>query len=214
MTVVKICGITNIEDAVNAAEAGADVLGFNFYQLSPRYVEPNTVRAIMREVRGIFPEILAAGVFVNAESSRVQDMVTSSGIDIVQLHGDEDLEYVSRLRQGPALPIIKAFRVGDCFSTSVLDEFDVDAILFDGFSPNEFGGTGTRTDWPIAASVVKTGRRMYLAGGLSADNVAEAIRTVRPYAVDACSLLESSKGRKDPEKVRRFIENVKNYEQF
>ena len=212
MTLVKICGITNEEDALHAVKAGADALGFNFYDKSPRFVAPGAVRDILRKVRAVNRGITAVGVFVNEEVSRAYDIAIHSDINVLQLHGDESPEYAATLRSWLGLPVMKAFRVGENFDTSALDEYQVDAILFDGFSDKEFGGTGTRTDWGVASAIVDSGKRLYLAGGLSTENVAEAIRKVRPYAVDACSLLESSRGKKDPDKVRRFIENVRNYE--
>lgn len=212
MTLVKICGITNLEDALHAARVGADALGFNFYEKSPRYVAPGAVRDILRKVKMLRPKIKAVGVFVNEEAARAHDIAIKSNIDIFQFHGDESSDYVSTIGSWLGLPVIKAFRVNDEFDSSILDDYDIDAVLLDGFSKSEFGGTGTTTDWNVAAKVAEAGNRLYLAGGLSAENVEYAVQAVRPYAVDACSLLESSKGKKDPEKVRLFVENVKNYE--
>jgi phosphoribosylanthranilate isomerase len=212
MTVIKICGITNLEDALHAAKVGADALGFNFYDKSPRYIAPGAVRDILRKVRMLRPEIAAVGVFVNEEAARAYDIAIKSDIDVFQFHGDESSDYVSTLRSWLGLTVIKAFRVNDQFDTSILENYQVDAVLLDGFSQSDFGGTGTRTDWNVAAKVAEAGNQLYLAGGLSVENVNEAVRAVRPFAVDACSLLESSKGKKDPEKVRQFVENVKKYE--
>ena len=212
MTLVKICGITNLEDALHAVAVGADALGFNFYDKSPRFVSPGAVRDILRKVRAVNPEVKAVGVFVNEEAARAHDIAVGSEIDVFQLHGDESPDYAAALRSRLGLPVIKAFRVRDSFDTTTLNTYPVDAVLFDGFSEKEFGGTGIRTDWNVATRIVEAGKRLYLAGGLSAENVTDAIRTVQPYSVDACSLLESSKGKKDPEKVRRFVENAKRYE--
>ena len=212
MTVIKICGITNLDDALDAAKAGADSLGFNFYEMSPRYVTPGAVRDILRKVRAVSPEIMAVGVFVNEKAARANDIAVESGIDVLQLHGDENPNYISALKTSLGLPIIKAFRVNDRFETAVLGDYQADAVLIDGFSESEYGGSGKRTDWDLAAKVAEAGHRLYLAGGLSAENVGDAIRTVRPYAIDACSLLESSKGKKDPRKVRQFIENAKKHD--
>ena len=212
MMIIKICGITNLEDALHAVTVGADALGFNFYENSPRYIAPGAAGDILRKVRMLKPDITAVGVFVNEEAARAYDIAIKSDIDVFQFHGDESSDYVSTIRSWLGLPVIKAFRVNDEFDSSILDNYDVDAVLLDGFSKNDFGGTGKRADWNVAARVAETCSRLYLAGGLSAENVKDAIRAVRPYAVDACSLLESSKGKKDPEKVRRFVENVRRYE--
>jgi len=212
MTDIKICGITNLEDALHAAKVGADALGFNFYEKSPRYVTSYEVREILRKVRAERPEIKAIGVFVNEDEARIQETAVESEIDMLQLHGDESPDFVHALRSRLGLQVIKAFRVSDQFETSILDGYQADAILLDGFSRLEFGGTGKTADWEIAAGVAETGKRLYLAGGLSAENVEEAIRRVRPFAVDACSLLESLKGKKDPEKVRQFVNNARKYE--
>jgi phosphoribosylanthranilate isomerase len=207
MTLVKICGITNLHDALDAAEAGADMLGFNFYDKSPRYVGVNAVCDILREVN-----VKAVGVFVNDELRHVCEIAAAARLDAIQLHGDEPPEFVRDLAAASGLEIIKAFRVGDGFHTGPIFECRADAVLLDSFAKNEFGGTGESFDWRIAVEVAAMGKRLYLAGGLSPENVAEAIDAVHPYAVDACSLLESAKGRKDATKVRRFIANAKGYD--
>jgi phosphoribosylanthranilate isomerase len=207
MTLVKICGITNLQDALHAAEAGADMLGFNFYEKSPRYVGANVACDIVREVN-----VKAVGVFVNDEPRHVCEIAGAARLDAIQLHGDEPPEYVRHLAAASGLEIIKVFRVGDGFHASSVLECDADAVLLDSPAKNEFGGTGVRFDWRIAAEIAATGKRLYLAGGLSPENVAEAVDAVHPYAVDACSLLESAQGRKDATKVRRFIANAKGYD--
>ncbi|HEV8591748.1 MAG TPA: phosphoribosylanthranilate isomerase [Pyrinomonadaceae bacterium] len=203
MTKVKICGITNLKDALLAAKYGADALGFNFYERSPRYIEP--VKA--RETIDQLPEnILKVGVFVNEEMNKVVDIAGAAGLDAVQLHGEETPEFAAELKTKSGLEIIKAFCVSPDFKPEDILKYEVDAVLLDAYSPNEYGGTGEPFDWTMAR---KIGSKIYLAGGLSPENVVEAIAEVRPYAVDACSRLEVTKGVKDRDKVKRFIENVK-----
>ena len=203
MTKVKICGITNLEDALLAVKFGADALGFNFYEKSPRYIRPEKAREIIDQL----PEnILKVGVFVNEEMNKVVDIAGAAGLDAVQLHGEETPEFAAELKIKSGLEIIKAFRVSPDFKPGDILKYKVDAVLLDAYSPNEHGGTGETFDWTMAR---KIGSKMYLAGGLSPENIAEAIAAVRPYAVDACSRLEITKGVKDQDKVKRFIENVK-----
>jgi len=206
MAKVKICGITNIEDALAAAAAGADSIGFNFYRKSPRFVTSETAAAICKSLPKSVEKI---GVFVNSAEDEVLSIAQFVGLDAVQLHGDESPEYVSNLRKRFGNPIIKAFRVGPDFEPSIISHFEADAVLLDAFSPAEHGGTGDQFDWNIARKVRETVKRLYLAGGLGPDNVAEAVRLIRPYAVDACSRLESAKGKKDNGMVAEFIANAR-----
>lgn len=209
MVKIKICGITNLEDALHAVECGADMLGFNFYEKSPRCIAPGAVANIMEKVRARADRVVAVGVFVNEELGRVHEVAVRSDIDVFQLHGDESPAYVDSVGSDLGLAVIKAFQVNAHFDISVIDDYDVSAVLLDGFSEKKRGGTGTVADWGIARSAVERGMKVYLAGGLSPDNVADAIRNVRPFAVDACSSLESDLGRKDHDKVRRFVENLR-----
>jgi phosphoribosylanthranilate isomerase len=200
MVFVKICGITNLEDALAAVEAGADALGFNFYALSPRYIAPVAARWIVEQL----PEkVMSVGVFVNAggpdEVARIADEV---GLKGVQLHGDESPEYASALA---GRFVIKALRVGDDFTPQHVREYETDAILLDAFAKEARGGTGRVVDWSVAREVSKFCPKLFLAGGLSPENVSDAIAAVRPFAVDACSSLESVPGRKERERVRAFI---------
>jgi phosphoribosylanthranilate isomerase len=182
---VKICGITRQEDADDAARAGADALGFNFYEKSPRYIDAERAGSIQTD------GILRVGVFVNSSPDQVREIARTARLDVVQLHGDE--------RSSDYLPlhVWKAYRVTPGWT--VPDQDAADAILLDGPVP----GTGSSFDWSIAQQVQG---RFLLAGGLDAENVAEAIRITRPWGVDACSRLESSPGIKDSEKVARFIQ--------
>ncbi|HEY0319972.1 MAG TPA: phosphoribosylanthranilate isomerase [Pyrinomonadaceae bacterium] len=203
MVRVKICGITNLEDACAAVEAGADALGFNFYPRSPRYISRLDARRIIEQLP---PDILTVGVFVNeAEPEALARMAEESNVGAVQLHGDESPAYCRALGN---LYVIKALRVAEAFVPESVLEYETEAILLDAFDRRERGGTGRTFDWDIARRVRALVPKLYLAGGLSVENVSEAIETVRPYAVDACSRLESTPGRKDPERVRSFISAV------
>ncbi len=205
MTKVKICGITNLEDALLSAKFGADALGFNFYEKSPRYIEPVEAREIIDKL----PDgILKVGVFVNDSIEKIVEIAETSGLDAIQLHGEESAAFVSELRKQTQCELIKAFRVSERFRPENIVEYDIDAVLLDGFSTNVHGGTGKTFDWNVAKQVSALVNRLYLAGGLSAINVSSAVVEVRPYAVDACSLLESEPGKKDPEQLRLFIAAV------
>lgn len=200
MVQVKICGITNLDDAVGAVEAGADALGFNFYRRSPRYIRPEDARRIIEQL----PEsVLTVGVFVNeAEPEIVARIAGEAKLKAVQLHGDEAPAYARALKN---FFVIKALRVSEDFVPENVKEYETEAILLDSFDRKERGGTGRTFDWAVARRVRELVPRLYLAGGLSLENVAEAIEKVRPYAVDACSRLETAPGRKDLERVRNFI---------
>ena len=196
MTLVKICGITSLADALAAVEAGADALGFNFYRPSPRYISPETVREITNHLP---VSVLKVGVFVNEDVKSVARIVTEARLSAVQLHGDESPEYCNAL---PDTYIIKVFRAGDDFDT---ETYNVDAIMLDTKDDLLRGGTGRVFDWSIARRTNNSAPKLFLAGGLSPENVANAITTVRPYAVDACSSLEESPGRKDHARVLAFV---------
>ena len=203
MTRVKVCGITNLEDALAALEAGADMLGFNFYARSPRYVTP----AAAREIIGRLPEgTSCVGVFVNEPSpSDVERIAREAGLGAAQLHGDETPAYCQSLR---GLTTIKALRVGTDYKVETAAAFDADAVLLDAYVPGERGGTGHTFDWTIATLTRESVPQLFLAGGLTPDNVAAAVAAVRPYAVDVCSGVETSPGRKSPELIRRFVRAV------
>jgi phosphoribosylanthranilate isomerase len=203
---VKICGITNWADARCACEAGADFLGFNFYRLSPRYIEPAKAREIVRRL----PERVAAvGIFVNESEEAVLNTVSMVGLKGVQLHGDETAARVSRLRRSlGSIKVIKAFRVRKTLHTQELNRFaDVSAILLDGFDGRHRGGTGKRFDWSLVPHG-KMRARVFLAGGLTPENVADAIQTLRPYAIDVCSGVESATGKKSPAKIKALMRAI------
>jgi phosphoribosylanthranilate isomerase len=206
MTKVKICGITNLEDALLSAKLGADALGFNFYKKSPRYLAPEKAREIVEQL----PEgILKVGVFVNESLERTFEIAAIANLDALQLHGKETPQFSKEIKAKTKLEIIKAFRVSPEFKPEDVLQYDVDAVLLDAYSPNEHGGTGETFNWEIAVKVRKIFPKMYLAGGLAAGNVTDAISKVKPFAVDSCSLLEKEKGFKDSQKVREFIFAVK-----
>jgi phosphoribosylanthranilate isomerase len=193
---VKICGITNWTDARRAVEAGAQFLGFNFYRPSPRYIQLAAARRIIRRL----PDgIAAVGVFVNESEANMLAIARRVGLDYLQLHGDEPPEQVARLKQ--EIPVIKAIRVRDSFRPKQLDSFGrASAILLDGFDARCHGGTGKTFNWNLARGS-NGSRRIFLAGGLTPENVGEAIRVARPYAVDVCSGVEARPGRKDPARI-------------
>ena len=216
MTLIKICGITNLEDARAAIAAGADMLGFNFYRPSPRFIEPSQAREIIGELRlgleGSPKSATMVGVFVDEGSPEALVRIArESGVDAGQLHGDESVEFcraVKRIWQDDVL-IIKALHVGAHFDPREIGTFEADAIMLDSFHTQLRGGTGHVIDWSVARRAREAFPRLILAGGLSPENVAEAIAEVQPFAVDACSALESSPGRKDPERIRAFVRAVR-----
>jgi len=202
---VKVCGITNAEDALAAVAAGADALGFIFYEKSPRYVVPAVAAAIIAELP---PLVTPVGVFVNEGLATVRSIMDTCGLALAQLHGDENVSYCRDLSR----PTMKGLRLKDRGTLLALAEYRgrgaVRGFVLDAFSENAYGGTGQTTDWGLAADVAKT-TPILLAGGLTPDNVAEAIRTVHPYAVDVSSGVESAPGKKDHAKIRAFIDAVR-----
>jgi len=201
-TKIKICGITNIQDARLSVELGAYALGFNFYKKSPRYISPDKAREICEHLPD---SVLKVGVFVNERSNEILKIAKNAQLDAVQLHGEEVPEFSAELKRTSDLMVIKAFRVSsDFLSKSVLD-YKADAILLDAFSKKAHGGTGHTFDWDIAKNVSAIFPKMFLAGGLSPTNIADAIDTVAPYGIDACSSLESTPGIKDEGKLRDFF---------
>jgi phosphoribosylanthranilate isomerase len=202
----KICGITNADDAFAAVAAGAEMLGFNFYNGSRRFIDPDDAGAIIRSVRKRGPAE-CVGVFVDAAPEEIRDIAGRSGIDAVQLHGNETPDECDILRP---LRVIKALRVYAGFDPAVVAAFQCDAILLDTWHADERGGTGAVFDWEIAAEIRRNVSRLILAGGLTVKNVAAAIRKVRPDVVDVCSGIEDSARRKNAARMREFIEEVRN----
>ena len=202
MTLVKICGITNHNDAHAAVAAGADILGFNFYKPSPRYIAPEAAREIINTLPD---SILTVGVFVNEGSPEaVRSIANQAGVKAVQLHGDESPDYCRALNS-----VIKTFAVSDNFDINEIAAYEVDAIMLDTKDNRLRGGTGRVFDWSIAQQVSQLFPKLYLAGGLSPENITEAIDMVQPYAVDACSSLEDKPGIKNHERMRVFVNNVR-----
>ncbi len=195
---VKICGIRNLQEAECAVEAGADMLGFNFWPASPRYVSVDDAKPIIDRLPG---GVSSIGVFVNEFPERIQEISLALGLSAIQLHGDESPETCRSLS---ALNVIKAMRVGKGFRVERIPEYAVDTVLLDASLNGSYGGTGLTFDWSVAARA-KAFAKIILAGGLKAENVAEAIRTVRPFAVDVCSGVEAAPGRKDIAKIKQFM---------
>jgi phosphoribosylanthranilate isomerase len=198
---VKICGVGALEEAEAAIESGADALGFNFWPQSPRYISPKAASLIIGKLS---PVVSTVGVFVNEEVSNITTIASELGLTAVQLHGDESPEFCERLG---SIKKIKAIRVGQDFDLSVIERFPVNMILLDSNIRGSYGGTGQRFDWRIAIEAKRLAR-IILAGGLNSDNVWDAVTHVRPAAIDVCSGIEAEPGRKDLDKLRRFMSIV------
>jgi phosphoribosylanthranilate isomerase len=201
MIKIKICGITNLDDAMAAAEDGADALGFIFYKKSPRYVEPAKAAEIIHQLP---PFITPVAVFVNEREEKVRDIQFTTGIKVLQFHGDERPEFCDRF----ATRVIKAFQVKDKDSLKHMAQYHVGALLLDSYQEGMRGGTGATFDWHLAV-VAKTLGRVILAGGLTPENVAEAVKLVQPYGVDVAGGVEREKGLKDHAKLKKFITEVR-----
>jgi phosphoribosylanthranilate isomerase len=200
--VVKICGITSLADGVAAVEAGADALGFMFYDRSPRRISLPEAAAVIRELP---PFIVKVGVFVDAEADTVVRAIGECGLNLLQFHGNESPDYCRQF----GLMSMKAFRIRDAGSLRSLPDFQTDAWLLDACSPDQLGGTGETFNWDLAIEAKKLGRPIFLAGGLTPSNVGMAVARVRPYAVDVSSGVESAPGKKNPAKVRAFVQAAK-----
>ena len=202
---IKICGITNPIDALQAVDAGADALGFVFYKKSPRHVSPNVVKSI---VSNLPPFVLPVGVFVNEETKVVRDIMDECGLALAQIHGDETADYCESLGR----PVIRGIRLRDRNTFLAMAEYKgrarVRGFVLDAFSDAAYGGTGKTADWNLAEEAAQS-FSFLLAGGLTPDNVQEAIQKVQPYGVDVSSGVEASPGKKDPAKVQAFIQAVK-----
>jgi len=198
---VKICGMTQLKDALFAVEQGVDAVGFIFYKKSPRAVTMKTVREIITKLP---PLVDTVGVFVNESAERVNKIADYCGLDLVQLHGEESPAFCRKIHRR----VIKAFRVKDLQSIKQLEKFPVSGFLLDTFSDDLHGGTGKPFDWNLALPAKKMGP-VILAGGLTPRNILQAVRQVRPYGVDVCSGVEKSPGIKDLEKVRAFLKNIR-----
>lgn len=201
MTRVKICGITNLEDAIAAVDAGCDAVGFVFAK-SPREISADDAKEIIKRLP---PFVKTVGIFVNEDPDLVKDVARKCRLDLLQFHGDEDPEYCKRFDLG----VIKAFRIKDKEALKDIERYrNIGAYLLDTFSKDAYGGTGVRFNWELVKEVRDIGP-IILAGGLTISNVKEAIREIHPYGVDVSSGVESSPGKKDHRKIREFIRMVR-----
>jgi len=207
MTEIKICGITNFDDALAVAESGADALGFIFYPKSPRYVSPEKAKEI---IENLPREITRVGVFVNHRAEEVKEIIEFCGLNLVQLHGNETPEYC---RQFTASIVIKAFSPRTENDLQILKDYPVRAVLLDTYDPGLYGGTGKTSNWELAA-MIKESHPLILSGGLNINNIRGAVEIVSPHAVDINSGVESSPGKKDHNKVRKIIEIVHQNDQY
>ena len=207
MVRVKICGITNAADALAAVDAGANLLGFNFYEKSPRHIAP----AEAAKIRTRLPKrVKAVGIFVNSHATEVIALQKLLRLDAVQLHGDETPQTVGEI--APAVSVIKAFRIDPDFRLEALEEYrEVFAFLFDAAHDSQYNSTGRTTEWDVAQRAALS-HRIILAGGLKVENVAAAVRIVRPYGIDVASGVESRPGKKDHGRLREFIQEVRRAE--
>jgi len=197
---VKICGITNYDDAMAAADLGADILGFNFYPKSPRYIPPKDAVKIINRLPAF---VDVAGVFVNAPFKQIRQIMEDCELSWVQLHGDEDPKFCQQF-QTLNVKIIKAIRVKSRADIDTAETFSTDAVLLDAFDPKKYGGTGLSFDWNIVGHIAT---RVFLAGGINPDNAVKAIQ-LGVYGIDICSGIESTPGKKDHKKMKKLFENI------
>ncbi len=199
---VKICGITNVEDAKAAVDAGADAIGFMFFPQSSRAVSIETAAEISQEIS---PWIMRVGVFVNPEAEFVFAAIRQCGLNFLQFHGDETPEFCAQF----GTMSMKAFRVKDSESLPVMKTYLTEALLLDSYVAGKQGGTGEKFNWDLAIDAKKFGKPIFLAGGLTPANVADAVRKVEPFGVDVSSGVEISPGKKDHQKIRDFVAAVR-----
>jgi len=198
---VKICGLTNYDDAVAAMDMGADLLGFNFYPVSPRYITPEQATDIINKLPGFIDTV---GVFVNASIEHIHETNAVCQLDWVQLHGDEEPDFCRALLSHN-VKTMKAIRVKNQADIERADSFFTDAVLLDAFDPHKYGGTGLTFDWNVIGHISK---RVFLAGGINPDNAAEAVK-LGVYGIDVCSGVESGPGKKDHRKMKKLFENIR-----
>lgn len=198
---VKICGITNYEDAKMASEMGADMLGFNFYSKSPRHIHPEKAAEIINKLPGF---VDVAGIFVNADYNEIRETIDQCMLNWIQLHGDEDVEFC-RSFLSINVKTMKAIRVRGKKDIDKANSYFTDAVLLDAFDPENYGGTGKRFDWNIVGHISK---RVFLAGGIHSENAARAVE-LGVYGIDVCSGVESEPGKKDYEKMKRLFDNIR-----
>ncbi len=200
MVKVKICGLTDRRDDALAGELGADYAGFVFHEKSPRFIDPSAARKL---VRSGGHSVVRVGVFVNEEISRIKDIYEYVGLDLVQLHGDEDPAYCESL----SLPYWKVIRIRDASSVDEMMRFRAGTFLLDSYSERAYGGTGKPADRTLLRRAMESGKRIIVAGGVSVLNVEEIVR-MRPFGVDVCSSLEERPGRKSARKMREFFHKI------
>ena len=201
MIKIKICGITNLEDALASADSGADALGFNFYKKSPRCIEPEKAAESIAQLP---PFVMPVGIFVNEREEKIREIQQLASLQALQFHGDESPEFCQRFGGR----VIKAFQVKDKESLKNMAHYHVGAFLLDSYRDGVRGGTGVTFDWHLAV-VAKTFGKVILAGGLTPENVAEAVKLVQPYGVDVAGGVEKEKGIKDHAKIKKFIAEVR-----
>ncbi len=201
-TRVKICGITSVADGLAAAEAGADLIGLMFYEASPRRV---TLAQASEISHALPPFLLRVGVFVNPSPDFVLQAIGECHLSMLQFHGDEPSDFCTQF----GLMSLKAIRIRDESSLAQLENYKTEALLLDAYSPNGLGGTGEKFNWELAVAAQRFGKPIFLAGGLTPENVAAAVRTINPFGVDVSSGVESAPGRKDAAKMRAFVAAAK-----
>ena len=200
---VKICGITNLKDALNASRAGCDALGFVFYQQSPRYIAPEKAKAIIAKLPG---DAIKVGVFVDEKEAKIKRIAKACGLDMLQFHGNESARFCAKFKN---YRLIKAFRVDKKFDFKSVEKYHPFAFLFDSFDASIAGGTGKKFNWGLIRKVNKITQAVFLSGGLNAANVERAINAVHPDWVDVSSGVEIAPGRKHPQEIRKFIRIAK-----
>ena len=206
---IKICGITNSNDALACAAAGVDMIGLNFCEQSPRYIRPDQARTIARTLP---LSIQAVGIFVDTPVEEIRRVARDVGLRVVQLHGSESPEMCAELARD--FEIIKALQIGGGFGAQRASAYPMCTILLDTYNERVAGGAGDVGDWELARATKKFASRLILAGGLSPENVTQAIATVEPDGVDVCSSVESAPGVKDPGRIQQFVDAARNAEKI
>jgi phosphoribosylanthranilate isomerase len=196
---VKICGITNLEDAKLSYDLGADAIGFIFYQKSKRYIEPKEAKEIINQLPVFLQRV---GVFVNESSKEINKIAKEIKLNLIQLHGEEPPEVIDDIE----LPVIKAFRVNENFDYSILSKYKNCSFLLDTFNENEYGGTGQQFNWRKIPSELKG--KIILAGGISENNVGSIYKKINPYAIDVSSSIEIEPGKKDHKKLKQLFQKL------
>ena len=204
MTKIKICGITSYEDAEKAAELGADYIGFNFYGKSPRFVKATKAKMIIEKLP---KKVKKVGVFVNEEIKNISNLAEFCRLDLIQLSGNEDMDYISNLKKSLGKKIIKAFRIKNRVNAKKIKSCKADYLMLDSFKKGFFGGTGIKINLKSARQF--DNKNLFLAGGLNSANVKPIVKKINPYAVDVCSSIEACSGKKDFGKMKAFIEALR-----